>query len=193
MSKGKVIMVWTVVLVSILGLAAAFLFRYRVGSSRLEVRERGEHFPVVSGYNLQREEYQFPRDFAGKWNLVIVPFERVQQQDVNTWIPALQELERQYPDFIYYELPTIYRLPTLSRTFINEGMRAGIPDPTARERTITLYLDKERFKQAVGIESEENIHLLLVDRQGRIRWRARGIYAADVLNDLEGFLRDAGS
>jgi len=26
--------------------------------------------------------------------------------------------------------------------FLNEGMRAGIPNPKTRERTITLYVDK---------------------------------------------------
>ena len=47
---------------------------------------------------------------------------------VNTWIPFVQELEERIPGFVYYELPTIYEMPTISRTFINEGMRVGIAD-----------------------------------------------------------------
>lgn len=163
--------------------------RLRVGRSRLEVQETGDHFPAVSGYNLQREEYQFPEDFTGRWNLLIVPFKREQQRDVNTWVPALQRLEQEFPGFIYYELPTIYSLPALSRTFINEGMRAGIPDQTARERTITLYLDKDRFKEAVGIDSEQVIHLLLVDQKGQILWRAQGAFLEEILDELEEALK----
>ncbi len=128
--------------------------------SKLLVREDQPHFPIVTGNNLNREKFEFPRDFAGKVNLVIIPFQQKQQLDVNTWIPFAKEIEYTFPAFVYYELPTIYQLPTLSRTFINEGMRAGIPDETARQRTITLYLDKETFKQALNIASENQIYLI---------------------------------
>lgn len=157
-----------------------FLTRVSVGKSRLLIQPEAR-FPVVSGYNLQREEREFPRDFGSELNLVIVPF---QQLDVNTWLPAAQELERRFSNFMYYELPTIYELPALSRTFINEGMRAGIPDTTSRERTVTLYLDKESFKNALGITSEETIYLFLVDREGEIYWRGEGRYSDQKVDSL---------
>jgi hypothetical protein len=168
-----------VVVAVILGLSIWGISRVLVGESRLELTRVEPHFPEVSGYNLMRNEFNFPEDFEGRYNLVIIPFQQAQQQDVNTWLPAAQELERIYPGFIYYELPTIYELSTLSRTFINEGMRAGIPDQTARERTITFYLDKEMFKKALGITTEENIQLYLVDRDGNILWREEGLFSLD--------------
>jgi hypothetical protein len=147
-----------------------------VGKSKLDLNRDEPHFPVVSGYNLMREEFIFPEDFQGEFNLVIIPFQQRQQEDVNTWIPAAQELERRFPNLIYYELPTIYELPALSRTFINEGMRAGIPDQTSRERTVTFYLDKRVFKEALGITTEQNIQIFLVDRAGNILWREEGLF-----------------
>jgi hypothetical protein len=135
-------------------------------------------------------EFEFPRDFDGELNLVIVPFLQRQQLDVNTWIPAAQELERSYQGFVYYELPTIYKLPALSRTFINEGMRAGIPDQTARERTITLYLDKDSFKSALQITSEEVISLFLIDRMGNILWRDEGRFSDEKLSSLVNVLEE---
>lgn len=67
----------------------------------------------------------------------------------------------------------------MARTFINEGMRAGIPDPVARERTITLYVDKRAFREALGLRSEENIYALLLDREGRVLWQAEGVWTAE--------------
>jgi hypothetical protein len=113
-----------------------------------------------------------------------VPFQQYQQQTVNTWIPFAQEIEASFPGFIYYELPTIYEMPIVSRTFINEGMRAGIPDQTARERTVTLYLDKKTFKSALDIPHENDIYLFLVDRDGQIIWRATGAFTAQKGDDL---------
>jgi hypothetical protein len=91
---------------------------------------------------------------------------------------------------MYYELPTIYEMPSISRTFINEGMRAGIPDQTARERTITLYIDKDEFKSALGISSEDEISLFLVDKQGSIIWRSSGTYMKEKAKDLEAVLTE---
>jgi hypothetical protein len=158
--------------------------RIGVRKSRLTVVREEVHFPTVTGSNLMREEFEFPRDFGGKYNLLFIPFQQRQQQEVNTWIPAAQQLERDTPGLIYYELPTIYQLPALSRTFINEGMRAGIPDQTARERTVTFYLDKETFKKALAIQSENSITVMLVDQAGTILWREKGEYTAEKYQEL---------
>ncbi len=152
--------------------------------SKLQIMRDETHFPVVSGYNLNRQELEFPRDFQGDINLVIIAFQQPQQTVVNTWISFAQELEEKIPGFIYYELPTIYEMPAFSRTFINEGMRAGIPDQTARERTITLYLDKEVFKSALDISNESEIHIFLVDRDGSISWRSTGEFTEGKADEL---------
>ena len=81
-----------------------------------------------------------------------------------------------YADTLW--LPTIDALPALSRTFINEGMRAGIPNAKARERTITLYVDTARFMRELDIPTKNDVHVLLVDRQGAILWRTTGSFDA---------------
>lgn len=146
-------------------------------ASRLRVNSADIHFPTVSGQNLERQEFEFPRDFAGDLNILFVPFQQRHQLVVNTWVPFAQEVEAAYPGVVYYELPTINEMPGLSRMFINEGMRAGIPDQTARERTVTLYLDIDTFRRATGIPDRSSVHILLVDRAGEILWRTTGNYS----------------
>jgi hypothetical protein len=142
----------------------------------LEVGSDCVQFPTVSGSNLNRRELEFPRDFRGDLNLLFVPFLQPQQSVVNTWIPFADKLESSFPEIVYYELPTIDELPALSRTFINEGMRAGIPNAKARERTITLYVSTARFMRAIDISTKNDVHVLLVDRQGGILWRTTGSF-----------------
>jgi hypothetical protein len=55
-------------------------------------------------------------------------------------------------------------------------MRAGIPDETARERTVTLYIDTRKFMEATDIPGKDAVHILLVNRSGDILWRATGRY-----------------
>lgn len=133
-------------------------------------------FPTVNGSNLRREKLTLPQDFEGQYNLIFVAFQQWQQGEVNSWIPLAESLEIQFPGLFYYELPTIRSLSTISRFFINEGMRAGIPNVKSRERTITLYLDKDQFREALGLPDEEHIYVLLFDHQGVELWRARGLH-----------------
>ena len=131
-------------------------------------------FPTVNGSNLQRAKLTLPQDFEGKYNLLFIAFQQWQQDEVNTWIPLAESCEAQYPGLVYYELPTIRSLNALSKFFINEGMRAGIPNSKSRSRTITLYLEKDDFRTALGLEDENHIFAILIDHQGNELWRARG-------------------
>jgi len=136
-------------------------------------------FPTVSGSNLLREKLTLPQDFQGKLNLVFIPFEQWHQMEVDSWGALAEELEKQFDGLVYYELPTIQSRNTIYKMFINEGMRAGIPNPKTRQRTITLYLDKAVFRAALNMTDEEHIYVLVVDRQGKEFFRTRGPHSRE--------------
>jgi hypothetical protein len=136
-------------------------------------------FPKVSGSNLLRQKLTLPQDFQGKLNLIFIAFEQWQQGEVDSWMALAGELEEQVKDLAYYELPTIQTRNPLFKLLLNEGMRAGIPNPKTRQRTITLYLDKADFRRALEMSDEEHIYVLVVDRQGKEYFRTRGPYSRE--------------
>jgi len=145
-------------------------------------------FPQVQGSNLEGREFNLPQDFEGKLNLIFIAFQREQQALVDSWVPLAKTLSARYEGLRYYELPTIYRANSLVRWFINNGMRRGIPDPHARKTTITLYIDKEPFRTALGIPDEQTICVLLVDAGGRVLWRNEGAYTDEKGRELDNVI-----
>jgi len=145
-------------------------------------------FPTARGANLLRRKVILPDDLSGDLNVVLVAFQQWQQSQVDTWLPYLEDLEQTYAGICYYELPVIRQMNWLSRTFINEGMRAGIPNSKARERTITLYLDKKSFREILGLPHEQNIFVLLLDRQGQILWKTEGAFTLEQGEDLKAMV-----
>jgi hypothetical protein len=131
-------------------------------------------FPQLVAENLNRDRIEIPTQLRGKLNVLIVAFKRWHQTLVDTWIPMLAELANQNPELDYYELPTIRKMNFVYRGFIDGGMRAGIGSRDTRERTITLYIDKKPFKDALDIETEDTIHVFIIDRKGEIFWRNEG-------------------
>jgi hypothetical protein len=132
------------------------------------------HFPSVEGRNLDDRRFDLPADFEGELNVVLVAFTRGQQGDVDSWMPFLKSVTEPRRSVRVYELPTLGRRYRLMRSFIDGGMRRGIPDPAVRAATITLYIDKEPFRDSLRLRDEDRIYLLLVDRRGVVHWRAEG-------------------
>lgn len=148
-------------------------------------------FPVVRGENLQGRTFTLPADFEKERNIVIIAFQREQQYDVDTWTPLMKRLTAEHTDLAVYELPTISALNPLFQWYINRGMRAGIPDPGTRHATITLYLDKQPFRQALDLPDEERIYLLMVTGTGDVVWRTEGRWTQEKEQQLQAFLSQA--
>jgi hypothetical protein len=144
-------------------------------------------FPTVTGSNLLRQKKTLPQDLQGEFNLVFIPFEQWHQMEADSWSAIAEELEAQYKDLFYFELPTLQSRGSFYKIFLNEGMRAGIPNPKTRERTITLYLDKDKFRSALEMQDENHIYILVIDRLGKEYFRARGPYR----RETEMALREA--
>lgn len=147
-------------------------------------------FPRVRGANLKGRPFTLPEDFEGDRNLVLIAFRREQQVEIDTWIPVAKRLAYEHKDLRYYELPTISRSVPLALWWLDGAMRAGIPDPAAREATITLYLDKGLFRQALRLPNEDTIYALLVDRAGKVLWRAEGAATDEKARELQHELGD---
>jgi hypothetical protein len=150
----------------------------------------GEHFPSLKASNLEKRDFNLPTGFEGERNLLLIAFEREQQKDVDTWLREMKRFEELDPGFRYYELPTIQRPNAFARWFIDTGMRHGIPDRTARARTITLYLDKAPFCNALHIVDQTKIYAFLVDREGKVLWRSEGVFDETKGSGLSSALRD---
>lgn len=67
----------------ILGVALAgvgLVWKIAPARSRLLVARDEPHFPIISGFNLDRQEFEFPRDFDGELSLVMVAFQQWQDR-----------------------------------------------------------------------------------------------------------------
>jgi hypothetical protein len=131
-------------------------------------------FPDLTASNLAGRGMHLPSDFEGDVNLVLIAFQRNQQADIDTWLEPGRRLSAEFPRLACYELPVISKMNPLFRRFIADGMRSGIPDPKARASTITLHLEKPRFRASLDLLSEDRVYALLVDRKGIVHWRADG-------------------
>lgn len=143
------------------------------------------YFPTITAENLNKEKITLPDDLAGEPALVLIAYQRQQQENVNTWLDRIDEIKAAIPGVRIIETPTISSMKWgWFSGFIDGGMRSGIPDTQARARTITLYTDVSKFNDALGIESTKTIYAVLLDDKGRVIQMVEGDYNDEKITKL---------
>lgn len=155
-------------------------------NSPLKAQSKGT-FPQMTGIDLQGNEQSLPQAFRGKYNIVAIGFEREHQTPINTWMPAIDELTKD-ENITFYEVPVIYEMTAAGRFWVNNGMRSGIESEQARNHTITVYTDRDRFLSLMDMEMDAN-YTLLLDASGKILWRAKGRATDALIEELRAAVK----
>jgi hypothetical protein len=142
-------------------------------------------FPKVSGTSLAGESLTFPESFGAPRTLTVLAFWDWQQPMVDTWLAYADRLEIQEPGFEYFEMPVIQRSSPEIHQFIDDGMRAGIQNRRAREKTIALFVDKREFLRTLALPTDDEIYAVLVDDKGLILRIWAGSMTPDASYQLE--------
>ena len=146
--------------------------------------------PQVSTQDLNGVRRTLPND---RLNVLLIAYQRWQQQEVDTWIPALNALERVHDGVSYFELPVVGEMNAFGRRSLDFFMRQGIPDRHVRSRTLTVYVDSMGFREPLGIPDEDHVAVVLVDVDGLVLWRGSGPHSAGAERSLDAALREATS
>ncbi|BED90906.1 hypothetical protein PspMM1_33740 [Pseudoalteromonas sp. MM1] len=141
----------------------------------------GKQFPTISGQSLDEKSVTIPSDFKADKTLLLIGYKQDSQFDIDRWLIGLDMTGVTLPT---YELPTIAGMaPRMFSTFIDSGMRKGIPKELWGG-VITIYKDGETVQKLTGNKNPNNTRVILIDSQGKIlHFYDRG-FSVEALNKL---------
>jgi len=145
--------------------------------------------PAVTGKDLNGKPWKAPADFPADRTLVMLGYEQEQQAAIDTWTAGMK-LTQPGNTLPWIEMPVIDEPGMVMRWIIDTGMQRGIPGKDARGHVWTAYTDRKAFLKSCGIDSVNDIHVLVVARDGAILAMETGRHtddaAARILNVLRG-------
>ncbi len=149
-------------------------------------------FPTISGQAISGESFTAPAGFDGSYALVIVPFDREQQERAIDWLVPAQTLAADYAGLSFYSVAALPDLTPFVRTLVIGGLDVALRDPVLRAVTVVTFLsDQSVFVGALELPDTEAIAVLLLDARqesrGTVLWLERGDYSTAA----ESALRDA--
>jgi len=121
-----------------------------------------EIFPSITGKNLNKEKLTIPDDYNEKNLLVIVAFQQWQQGVVDEAIAILEASNLDH-NLSILEIPVIQRSTRFRQIRLDTLMRVAIRDRRVRQRTVTVYIDKQAFRDQLNIPNDDSIHWFLID------------------------------
>lgn len=141
----------------------------------------GQKFPSILGTSLEKENVKMPEMFSEKLTILLVGYKQDSQFDIDRWLIALDMTETTLP---VYELPAIQGMfPRMFSTFIDNGMRKGIPKPLWKG-VITIYQDGETVQRFTGNVNPNNTRVMLINQSGEILFFYDQGFSVDALNRL---------
>jgi hypothetical protein len=125
--------------------------------------------PQMEAADLNGRIMTIPQDLRGSPRLLIVAFEEEQQKEIDRLLPLIEAAKNDAPGLSVWELPLIDDPGPIGRFFIENGMKAGIPDEAMRARVISLYVkDRRALAAALGLGPEQIVYLVALDANGNV-------------------------
>jgi hypothetical protein len=133
----------------------------------------GGPMPDLQGKDLTGKEVRLPKDAEGKVTLLILGFTYDSRHAVGAWAKRYKQEFERLPKVEFYEIPMIGGMARMGKWFIGSGMRRGTPEGD-HKRVITVYGGTGDWKKRVGYRAKDAAYLILLDRQGRVRFLHSG-------------------
>jgi len=149
----------------------------------------GDRLPVLKGQFLSGRDAELPRVSSGKVALVAMGFTYKSRFPVEAWGSWYRATIGSRTDVTFFEVPMIGGLSTLGRWFIDRGMRSGTP-AELHEQVITVYGGTGDWKRRLSYspEHEDDAYLIVLDRDGIVRWLHHGGFDQARADDLRRLL-----
>ena len=147
----------------------------------------GRMMPDVVGESLDGQVVSLPQRDRGRPAEVLVGYKQRAQFDADRWLFGLLQAETPVE---LWELPTIPGIfGGLASSWIDNGMRGGIPKEDWGV-VVTLYGDDaDRMKDFTGTEDGHNIRVMLIDSRGQVQWSHDRGYSAGKMLELDRLVR----
>lgn len=144
-------------------------------------------FPSMRVKNLSDEVKSLPAEFPAEKTLLLIAFQREQQDDLDDWSARMNLRRPGAPAWL--ELPVIDDPGAFLRWFVDVGMKNGIEDSAVRTRVFSVYAPRAEFIRHLGLPGTDQVHLVVADRSGDILCRVSGDWTAEKERTLREALR----
>jgi hypothetical protein len=144
----------------------------------------GTTIPQIKGTTLEDQEIMLPDAVRGKVTLLIITFSKAAGELGRGWNDPFFKDYPQDDKVTSYAIAMLEDVPSLLRGMVRGGIKKSVPS-SMRRRFLTVKQDENHWKQYVGLKSDKDPYLILLDRNGQLQWMHGGAFDPMIYGGLK--------
>lgn len=130
-------------------------------------------FKTMHGKTLSGQKVRLPDYFSNRITLVAFGFDRKHQSKIDQVMQPFITRYQNRDSIFYLEIPMIGPAFSWFASFIENGMKKGIPN-AFHPHTMSYYQDLKPYLTYYDIKNKDEPFFILVNQQNQIIWQHRG-------------------
>ena len=148
------------------------------------------HMPSVAAQRLDKIPVPIPSGLPADRTLALITFQGAQRAQIEAWIVGLG-LRDSKNSIAWIRMPVLEDPGTAeARTVIENRLLARYPSAGERAQLVPVFTDRAAFIRAAGLGGPDEVHAVVVNRNGEIVARVGGEYNEEKAHTLLETLRD---
>ena len=160
---------------------SGFLLAFALLSVRYGVTQS---MPTTAGETLSGKPVVLADVVRGRASVLVAGFSREGGFKTGEWVKSLHG-DPAFAHLPVYQVAEIAAAPGFVRGMIRNGMKKGLT-PAQQDAFIVLISDEDQWKTYLGVTTDTDPYVILIDAQGKILWHGHGAAA-----NLEPLVRTA--
>ncbi|MFW5944203.1 MAG: hypothetical protein ACOCTU_02990 [Bacteroidota bacterium] len=115
----------------------------------------------------------FPKATKGKHTFILVAFKRQTQGELDSWLDPFIEEFGSRDSVTFYEIPMISKNWKWMSTWIDSGMRAGVPE-FKHDHVATYYGSLTKYFDHFHVDDIGNVYVFFLDKEGNMIFNTSG-------------------
>lgn len=148
----------------------------------------GTRLPGLQGSDLSGQEVRLPEMARGRVAILMFGFSYGSRTAVEAWGHHVQTTWGGDARVAWYQLPMVGGLGRLAKPFITGGMRKETP-PQYHGNSVVVFGGTGAWKERLGVKDGRAAYVVILDRDGVVRWILPGALDDSRLTDLDAQVR----
>ena len=129
--------------------------------------------PSATGTTLSGDKVSLPGDLRGEPAVLVLGFSKGASGQAATWGKRLAADFHDQPEVHFYEMPMLSAVPKFLRGFVVKKIAQDVSD-NGKKHFLPLYDHEPEWRAVAGVSNADDAYIVLVDGDGRVRWKAQG-------------------
>lgn len=136
--------------------------------------------PATHTTTLAGRPFEFPGSLKGN-SILIIGFTQKSAQPMRDWSKGLATVcDKTVPCI---QVPLLESVPRFFRSLVVRSIAKEVPD-SMKESFAPAFEKEEQWKRLVDYSAPDDAYIVVVDRDGNVKWKAHGPVSEEKLREL---------